>query len=109
AFFVEPVVPGYERVNLAELGRGQPNDSRTTVRRTLPPPEPRNGVKLGRPAPVTDDTTLNAPLGRAADRRPIRKTTSQLQGLVVAQSPAAPETEATRAAGTALDPSPIGH
>jgi hypothetical protein len=110
AYFVEPVVPGYERVNLAELGRRQANDSRTTVRRTLPPPDPRNGVQLGRPAPLRDDTTTSAPLGSVGDRRPSRKTTSPLEELVVAPSPAAPETEAMRAAsaGWTADASPIG-
>jgi hypothetical protein len=111
AFFVEPIVPGYERVNLAELGHGQSSDSRATVRRTLPPPEPRKGVKLGRPAPLGDDATSGAPLGTSANRKPGRITTSPLEELVVAPTPAAPETEAMRAATAALavgDASPIG-
>ncbi|MFI5387430.1 MAG: hypothetical protein ACHQ50_15080 [Fimbriimonadales bacterium] len=111
AYFVEPVIPGYERVNLAEMSRGQPRESRTTVRRTLPPPEPRNGVKLGRPAPVSDDTTMVAPLGSALARRASGHTTSQLEELVNAPSPVAPEAEAMRAASAAWsagDASPIG-
>ena len=68
AIFVEPVIPGYERVNLAELSRSPQKDNRTTVRRTLPVPNSRNGVKLGRPAPVTDDTS-EAPHARAAAAR----------------------------------------
>jgi hypothetical protein len=110
-FFVEPVVPGYERVNLAELGRGQPGDSRTTVRRTLPPPEPRNGVRLGRPAPVGEETTLEPPVGSLGEPARRSKTTSQLEELVAAPSPRAPESEAMRAASASwpgADASPIG-
>jgi len=111
AYFVEPVIPGYERVNLTEMNRGQPRDSRTTVRRTLPPPEPRNGVKLGRPTAVSDDTTMVAPLGSAVAPTASRHTTSPLEELVNAPSPVAPETEAMRAASAAWstgDASPIG-
>ena len=50
ALFVEPVIPGYDRVNLAELSRGASEGlahhgrDRRCLRR-----QPRNGVKLGRP------------------------------------------------------------
>jgi len=111
AFFVEPVVPGYERVNLAELSRGQPRDTRTTVRRTLPPPERPSGAKLGRPAPISDDATMAAPPGSTAATRASRSTTSQLEDLVTASSPVPPETDAMRAASavwSGSDPSPIG-
>jgi len=110
-FFVEPVIPGYERVNMAELSRGQPRDTRTTVRRTLPPPEPRNGVKLGKPAPISDNTTMVTPPGSSAGTRANRSTTSQLEELVTASSPMPPETDAMRAASAAWsggDSSPIG-
>jgi len=111
AYFVEPIIPGYDRVNLAEMGRGQSRDSRTTVRRTLPPPELRNGVKLGRPAPMSDDTTMVVPSGSAGARSRSRRTTSQLEELVNAPSPVDPETDAMRAASAAWsagDSSPIG-
>ena len=36
--FVEPVIPGYERVNLADMAASSRKDNRTTVRRTLPRP-----------------------------------------------------------------------
>ncbi len=52
--FVEPEVPGYDRVNLADLNRRTPKGERTSVRHTLPPPDSRNGVRLGRPAPLPD-------------------------------------------------------
>jgi hypothetical protein len=64
-YFHEPRIEGYTRQNLANLKLVQPNNSRTTVRRTLPPPEPRNGVRLGRPAPVDDDQNA-APRGNPA-------------------------------------------
>jgi hypothetical protein len=63
AVFVEPAVPGYERVNLAELSRAQQQGGRTTVRRTLPPPEPGRGTQFGRPAEQPDDTSEVPDLG----------------------------------------------
>src|SRR5262249_23063288 len=100
----------YERVNLAELGRSQPGDSRTTVRRTLPPPAPRNGVRLGAPAPASEDPSTESPVGSvgAGNRRPNRTTTSPLEDLVTAASPNAPESESTRAAWSARDVPPYG-
>lgn len=59
--FVEPNLPGYARVNLAELARGRSPGSGTTVRRTLPPPPHDEDVKLGRPTPLDDTTSMNAP------------------------------------------------
>jgi len=100
AYFIEPVIPGYERVNLTEMSRRQTKDSRTTVRRTLPPPQPRNGVKLGTPTPVSDDTTMVAPLGSATSQSASR-ITSPLEELVTAPLPVGPETEAMRAASAA--------
>jgi hypothetical protein len=82
SLFVEPRVPSYTRVNLAELNRGHSRDSRTTVRETLPQPESRSRVKLGPPLPVPDDATM-VPRG---DRS---RTTSPLEDLVRAPMPAA--------------------
>ncbi len=61
ALFVEPELEGYTRRNLAELSRG--SKSRTTTRQTMPPPD--NGVRLGRPAPLTEDGPVVPDLGRA--------------------------------------------
>ena len=97
--FVEPVVPGNERVNLAEVGRSQRRDSRTTVRDTLPPPPARSGVKLGRPTSIPDDTTMVP--RRESTRRPGAhdgSTTSPLEDLVTAPLPVAAETAAMQAA-----------
>ena len=111
AVFVEPVIPGYERVNLADMARVAPKDNRTTVRRTLPIPGVRNGVKLGRPAPATDDG-VDAPHARASDRRNSPgRISSPLEDLVTAPYPVGPETETARQAAAAWaysDTSPIG-
>jgi hypothetical protein len=63
AIFVEPVIPGYERVNLAELSRAQQQDGRTTVRRTVPPPEPGSRTGTERPVPVPEGTSEVPDLG----------------------------------------------
>jgi len=85
SLFVEPRIPGYARVNLAELNRGHSRDSRsTTVRETLPQPVPRSRVKLGPPLPVPDDTTMVPRVNRS-------RTTSQLEDLVSAPMPTAPD------------------
>ena len=109
--FKEPVIPGYERVNLAEMARAVPRDNRTTVRRTLPAPRTGNGVKLGRPTPVTDEPEL-APHARASDRPKANgPITSPLEDLVTAPLPVGPESDATRQAaaiGAGFEVSPIG-
>ena len=111
AIFKEPVIPGYERVNLAEMARTGPRDNRTTVRRTLPMPGSRNGVRMGRPAPATDDTA-EAPRARASSAsRSSGRTTSPLEELVRAPLPVGPESEATRQAAATwagTDTSPLG-
>jgi hypothetical protein len=84
SLFVEPRVPGYSRVNLAELNRGRYRDSRTTVRETLPQPELRSRVKLGPPVAVPDDATMVPRVNRS-------RTTSPLEDLVAAPMPAAPD------------------
>ncbi|HEX3446827.1 MAG TPA: hypothetical protein VHS97_01160, partial [Isosphaeraceae bacterium] len=93
--------PGHERRNLAELNRMERKDSRTTVRQTMPPPEPRNGVKLGRPTPIQDDTSMvpRVPAGAAARSR--GATTSPLEALVTPPLPVSPDNSATQpASGT---------
>ncbi len=97
SIFDEPRIPGYTRQNLADLKLGQPNNSRTTVRRTMPAPEPRNGVRLGRPAPADDDANvprLNPAVGRsgAGHRAPFEE-------LVGAPITTAPGSETANAAG----------
>ena len=68
--FVEPEMPGYKRQNLADLSRGSRPEGRTTTRETIPPPDARNGVRLGRPAPMKDDEPVVPSLGRGElDRR----------------------------------------
>ncbi len=95
--FVEPRIPGYTRQNLANLKLGQPNSSKTTVRRTLPPPEPRNGVRLGRPAQADDDGNvvprLNPAVGQTgAGQKP------PLENLVRAPIPTASNPESDNVA-----------
>jgi hypothetical protein len=62
AVFAEPVVPGYKRVNLAELSRAQ-QEGRTTVRRTTPPPEPGGGREHDRPGSLPAGTSEVPDLG----------------------------------------------
>jgi hypothetical protein len=109
--FVVPNIPGYERVNLADMAKAPPRDNRTTARRTLPAPPARNGVKLGRPTPATDEPG-DAPHARA------RKTpstggpiSSPLEELVTAPLPIGAEGDSNRRAWAALansENSPIG-
>ena len=89
--FVEPRIPGYVRVNLADLNRGHPRDSRTTVRQTLPQPEQRNRVKLGRPLPLPDDAAMVPRVGPAVAQANRGRITSPLEGLVSAPMPTAPD------------------
>jgi hypothetical protein len=106
--FVAPSIPGYNRVNLADMARSGAKDDRTTVRRTLPAPPTRNGVKLGRPTPVTDEPD-GIPTARATDRRRAApgRISSPLEDVVHAQVPSGPAGEADRWSG-ADDYSPIG-
>jgi hypothetical protein len=100
--FVEPVIDGYKRVNLAEMAKAAPRDNRATARRTLPAPPPRNGVKLGRPTPVTDEGG-DAPHARAPEtRRAGGRIASPLEDLVKAPLPIGAEGDSTRQATAAL-------
>ena len=83
ALFVEPVMPGHDRRNLAELNRSDRKGSRTTVRQTLPPPEPGSRVQLGRPTPDQDDTPIvPRTSASSAAMRSRGATTSPLEALV---------------------------
>ncbi len=95
--FVEPVVKGNQRVNLADISRSQRKDSRTTVRDTLSPPPTRNGVKLGRPRSVPDDTTMAPRRKSPVPARTQGTATSPLEDLVTAPLPVAPDTAAMQA------------
>jgi hypothetical protein len=105
--FVEPVIDGYNRVNLADMARAGAKDNRTTVRRTLPMPGTRTGVKLGRPTPETDEPA-DAPRARtSATARPAQgRISSPLEDLVGVPVPVGPASEASRWA--AADDSPVG-
>jgi hypothetical protein len=101
ALFVEPVKQGYQRVNLAEVSRGQRRDSRTTVRETLPPPPARNGRKPSRPTADADSATMiprrKSPVPQPSDS----STTSPLEDLVVAPLPVGPGGAAMQSASGA--------
>jgi hypothetical protein len=99
--FKEPRIDGYTRKNLANLNLGQPNGSNTTVRRTLPPPEPRNGVRLGRPAPADDDPNVVPRLNPAVGQSGSRSKTP-FQDLVGAPIPTASNSETASASGGGL-------
>src|SRR5262249_47255408 len=89
--FVEPEMPGYTRRNLAELSRGPHRERRTTVRQTFPPPQPRNGVRLGRPTPLPDDAAEVPKLGqRAVPTSPGRAAMTPWEEVVGAPIPTAP-------------------
>lgn len=68
--FVEPDVIGYTRLNLAEASRGdRSSERRTRTRQSLPPPEPRDDVHLGRPSPMKEDDNPALPkVGRRTPR-----------------------------------------
>jgi hypothetical protein len=85
SLFVEPKIPGYARVNLAHA------NSRTTVRQTLPRPEPRSRVKLGRPLPLPDDAAMVPRVGPAVAQANRGRITSPLEELVSAPIPGAPD------------------
>jgi hypothetical protein len=106
AIFVEPRIPGYDRVNLAEIARTSPKDNRASVRRTLPVPSSRKSdVKLGTPTPVIDESD-QAPHARARARRPSDGISSPLEDLVTAPLPVGAEPEASPR--VASDGSPLG-
>jgi hypothetical protein len=95
--FEEPRIQGYTRQNLANLKLVQPGGSRT-VRRTLPPPEPRNGVRLGRPAPADDDGSTVPRLTPAVGQRGAGRK-APLEDLVRAPIPTASNADSEIATG----------
>jgi len=102
ALFTEPDRPGYARKNLAELSGGSRPDRRTTIRHTMPQPEPRRGVKLGQPAPLTDDDPVVPRLGRTTERVPNPPPVPPLEELVGAPPPTPPASRAQQAAYSGL-------
>jgi hypothetical protein len=111
AIFVEPEIPGYERVNLAELSRRTPKAERASVRHTLPPPDSRNGVRLGRPTPVRDQPAQSDEPSPTVGQSSSALKPVVLDELVTAPLPVSPETGSTRAASAISDTgaySPIG-
>jgi hypothetical protein len=99
ALFVEPIVQGHERVNLAEMGRAQSRDSRGSVRETLPPPPPRSSRRVGRPTTDADDTTMAPRRNPASDASSEgNSTTSPLEDLVGPSSPVGPRLLGTQTA-----------
>jgi hypothetical protein len=64
--FVEPQMPGYSRLNLAEQSRGARTDRRTRTRQTMAPPDSRNDIDLGRPAPISDEEPTAPNVSRRA-------------------------------------------
>jgi hypothetical protein len=68
--FVEPKIPGYQRKNLAQATGGIRPGRKTNTRNTIPPPESQDGVRLGRPAPMSDDESSTGSVGSATARDP---------------------------------------
>ncbi len=109
--FVEPEVQGYERVNLAELSRRQLKDQRTSVRQTLPPPERRNGVRLGQPTPLPDQPAQADDADPVVSQNSAVQKPGMLDELITAPLPVSPESDSMRAASAAwyaASSSPIG-
>jgi hypothetical protein len=102
--FVEPIVQGHERVNLAEMGRAQSRDSHGSVRETLPPPAPRNGRRSGRPTIDADDTTMAPRRKPADDSAEGDSSTSPLEDLVGPASPVGPRLLGTQTASGPFSP-----
>jgi hypothetical protein len=101
--FVEPSPPGYTRKNLAELTGGAREERPTRTRQTLSPPEPSSGVKLGRPAPLSDETPVVPRLGRASVRpRDTAPPMSPPEELVGTPVPSPPVSRAAQAASSEL-------
>jgi hypothetical protein len=93
ALFTEPERDGYKRKNLAELSRGSRPEQRTRTRQTMPPPDPGDGIRLGRPAPISETTPTVPSLGlrtdrpaRDADEKPLL-TLDELVGAPAARPP----------------------
>lgn len=66
--FVEPEMPGYSRLNLAEATRNDRNPRRPRTRQTIPPPDSGDEIHLGRPAPIPDDSPVVPKVGRRPTR-----------------------------------------
>jgi hypothetical protein len=104
--FTEPEIPGYTRRNLADLSRRARPDRRTTTRQTIPPPESRNGVQLGRPSPMKEDEPAGPDIGSRPPRRarevdePPLSTLDDLVGAPVSRPPNSGPSQASRFSST---------
>jgi hypothetical protein len=100
--FKEPELDGYTRKNLADLSRGS-RPERRTIRQTMPQPDPSNGIKLGRPASVTDEGVVVPKLGRRTTPTDSPPPLTPLEDLVGAPVPTPPPvSSATQAANLTL-------
>jgi hypothetical protein len=107
AMFVEPEREGYQRKNLAEVGRQ--TRPRTSTRQTMPPPA--DGIKLGHPAPLSNDDLVVPNVGQARSRQRSSPSPESLvppvQQVVGAPLPTPPVSPGAQAA-TADTGSPYG-
>jgi hypothetical protein len=105
--FTEPDMPGYRRMNLAELTRGQRPERRTRTRQTMPPPDSPTGVELGRPVPAPDDEPTVPNLGQVKPQ-PAPETDDQphptLDDLVGAPVPRPPSSGPLQSASRLFGP-----
>jgi hypothetical protein len=91
--FVEPQMPGYTRLNLAERSRSARPDRRTRTRQTMPPPDSRNDIDLGRPAPISDEEPIVPKVGRRTSPTALEEdgppltTLNELVGAPVSRPP----------------------
>jgi hypothetical protein len=117
SLFVEPTLPGYARVDLADLARRKEGEGTTAVRETIPVPEPRSApeprdhARLGPPVEIRDDSAAAKVSKRAGQPRPqapMLLPVSALDDVVGAPSPVAPGTTANRAVDFASLPNSPG-
>ncbi len=112
--FVEPEMPGYQRMNLAEMSRGSGREGRTRTRQTIPPPESRNDVDLGRPSPLKDDGPEVPAVGQlSTDPTPTAPETplptlDDLVGAPISRPPNAPPPQSAALPGIPGRDSTIG-
>jgi hypothetical protein len=90
--FVEPDMPGYTRTNLAELSRGTRPQRGPRTRQTMPPPDSRGGIDLGRPVPTPDDDPVAPRVGRrtAAEEETDTPTSPPLSEFIGTPAPRPP-------------------
>jgi hypothetical protein len=109
ALFVEPKPSGYNPVNLADVKWSRGPEGPTSVRETLPVPEPRSRVRLAPPLQIREDDSASVEPRRRdqVQRNPHSPTLLPiLEEMVGAPIPTAPSSEAERMVNSAW--SPIG-